>query len=404
MVDLNLTKRQQEIFDFIKRYSSRHGYRPPCATSARPSASPRPRPFTRTSPTWRRSACCGATRRSRARSRCSTRPSRASRASCAPAACRSWASRRGPAGCSPRRTSRSTSRYPPRRRGRRRVPAARARRLDEGCRHPRRRPRRGAPAEHGKDGQIVVALVGEEATIKRFFKEADHVRLQPENPAMEPIRSRRYVSLAGSSASCGRSRDDASRRTDRASRCGRVVRRSHPGAPDRRRVARPRSPRERGVPALRRGDVTVVRRAWHVHRVRHRAFVVLRAAAALTALAAVAVAAGCGGNSLDTRRVEARLRVGITHRGSTWGPCSARARSTRSRARRSRARRATAPARARRSPCASWTTRERAVHDRRPAGQSVPDLGRRVPCTCRSSSRGGVLLRESPDITGHGGQ
>src|SRR5437588_8171878 len=28
MVDLNLTKRQQEIFEFIKRYSSRHGYPP----------------------------------------------------------------------------------------------------------------------------------------------------------------------------------------------------------------------------------------------------------------------------------------------------------------------------------------------------------------------------------------
>ena len=40
------------------------------------------------------------------------------------------------------------------------------------------------------DGQIVVALVGEEATVKRYFKEADHVRLQPENDALEPIRSR----------------------------------------------------------------------------------------------------------------------------------------------------------------------------------------------------------------------
>ncbi|WP_272597969.1 transcriptional repressor LexA [Solirubrobacter ginsenosidimutans] len=40
------------------------------------------------------------------------------------------------------------------------------------------------------DGEIVVALVGEEATVKRFFKEADHVRLQPENETMEPIRSR----------------------------------------------------------------------------------------------------------------------------------------------------------------------------------------------------------------------
>src|SRR5437588_4685418 len=28
MVELNLTKRQQEIFDFIKRYSARHGYPP----------------------------------------------------------------------------------------------------------------------------------------------------------------------------------------------------------------------------------------------------------------------------------------------------------------------------------------------------------------------------------------
>jgi repressor LexA len=44
--------------------------------------------------------------------------------------------------------------------------------------------------DHAQDGDIVVALVGEEATVKRFFQEADHVRLQPENDAMEPIRSR----------------------------------------------------------------------------------------------------------------------------------------------------------------------------------------------------------------------
>jgi repressor LexA len=41
-----------------------------------------------------------------------------------------------------------------------------------------------------KNGDIVVALVGDEATVKRFFKERDHVRLQPENDAMEPIRTR----------------------------------------------------------------------------------------------------------------------------------------------------------------------------------------------------------------------
>ena len=46
------------------------------------------------------------------------------------------------------------------------------------------------PQSTAKDGQIVVALVGEEATIKRFYREADHVRLQPENASMEPIRSK----------------------------------------------------------------------------------------------------------------------------------------------------------------------------------------------------------------------
>ena len=46
------------------------------------------------------------------------------------------------------------------------------------------------PQDTATDGEIVVALVGEEATVKRFFQEEDHVRLQPENSEMEPIRSR----------------------------------------------------------------------------------------------------------------------------------------------------------------------------------------------------------------------
>ena len=46
------------------------------------------------------------------------------------------------------------------------------------------------PQDTARDGEIVVALVGEEATVKRFFKESDHIRLQPENDAMEPIRTR----------------------------------------------------------------------------------------------------------------------------------------------------------------------------------------------------------------------
>ena len=45
------------------------------------------------------------------------------------------------------------------------------------------------PQDTASDGEIIVALVGEEATVKRFFKERDHVRLQPENPEMDPIRS-----------------------------------------------------------------------------------------------------------------------------------------------------------------------------------------------------------------------
>jgi repressor LexA len=44
--------------------------------------------------------------------------------------------------------------------------------------------------ETAGDGDIVVALVGEEATVKRFFREDDHVRLQPENDSLEPIRTR----------------------------------------------------------------------------------------------------------------------------------------------------------------------------------------------------------------------
>ena len=46
------------------------------------------------------------------------------------------------------------------------------------------------PQDTATDGEIVVALVGDEATVKRFFQEVDHVRLQPENATMEPIRSK----------------------------------------------------------------------------------------------------------------------------------------------------------------------------------------------------------------------
>jgi repressor LexA len=43
------------------------------------------------------------------------------------------------------------------------------------------------PSDIARDGEIVVALIGEDATVKRYFLEKDHVRLQPENEEMDPI-------------------------------------------------------------------------------------------------------------------------------------------------------------------------------------------------------------------------
>ena len=38
-----------------------------------------------------------------------------------------------------------------------------------------------------RNGEIVVALIEDEATVKTFYREKDHVRLQPENSTMDPI-------------------------------------------------------------------------------------------------------------------------------------------------------------------------------------------------------------------------
>jgi repressor LexA len=45
------------------------------------------------------------------------------------------------------------------------------------------------PIETADDGEIVVAMIGDEATVKSFYKEPDQVRLEPANDAYEPIRS-----------------------------------------------------------------------------------------------------------------------------------------------------------------------------------------------------------------------
>jgi repressor LexA len=52
------------------------------------------------------------------------------------------------------------------------------------------------PQDTAVDGEIIVALVEEEATVKRFFRESDHIRLQPENKTMDPIIVR-DVSILG---------------------------------------------------------------------------------------------------------------------------------------------------------------------------------------------------------------
>ena len=55
--------------------------------------------------------------------------------------------------------------------------------------------------ETANDGEIVVAILGEddaeaEATVKRYFRERDHIRLEPENEDFEPIRTP-DVTIAG---------------------------------------------------------------------------------------------------------------------------------------------------------------------------------------------------------------
>ncbi len=47
------------------------------------------------------------------------------------------------------------------------------------------------------NGDTVVALIGDEATVKTFYKEKDYVRLQPQNKYMDPIIVRENLSILG---------------------------------------------------------------------------------------------------------------------------------------------------------------------------------------------------------------
>ncbi len=56
------------------------------------------------------------------------------------------------------------------------------------------------PQSNAENGEIVVALIEDEATIKRIFTERDLIRLEPANPTMEPIvikKGEEKVSLVG---------------------------------------------------------------------------------------------------------------------------------------------------------------------------------------------------------------
>lgn len=46
-----------------------------------------------------------------------------------------------------------------------------------------------------KNGDIVVALIGDSATVKTYYKENGHFRLQPENDTMEPIYANEVIIL-----------------------------------------------------------------------------------------------------------------------------------------------------------------------------------------------------------------
>ena len=53
------------------------------------------------------------------------------------------------------------------------------------------------PQDTAENGEIVVALVNGEATIKRFYREETRIRLQPANPLYEPIYVERDFKVQG---------------------------------------------------------------------------------------------------------------------------------------------------------------------------------------------------------------
>ena len=48
---------------------------------------------------------------------------------------------------------------------------------------------------YADNGEIVVAMIDDEATVKRYFRETGHIRLQPENSTMQPIIAKNVTVL-----------------------------------------------------------------------------------------------------------------------------------------------------------------------------------------------------------------
>ena len=187
MVELSLTKRQQEIFDFIKRYSARHGYPPTVRDIGKAIG------LTSSSTVHAHLANLeklGALRRDPTKPRAMEILDKAKKAiapSGLPLVGRVAAGQ-------PILAEENIEDYVD-------VPAVAGGEEGEYLLRVRGDSMKNAgilegdyvvvhTTETARNGEIVVALLGEEATVKRFFKEKDHVRLQPENEALEPIRTR----------------------------------------------------------------------------------------------------------------------------------------------------------------------------------------------------------------------
>jgi repressor LexA len=188
MVDLNLTKRQREIFDFIKSYSARHGYPPTVRDIGKAIG------LTSSSTVHAHLANLeklGLLRRDPTKPRALELLGEAARKVVGPSGLPVIG--RVAAG-SPILAEENIEEYVE-------VPTIAGGDAGEYILRVRGDSMKDAGILDGDfvvvqrqdtatNGEIVVALVGDEATVKRYFREDDHIRLQPENDSMEPIRTR----------------------------------------------------------------------------------------------------------------------------------------------------------------------------------------------------------------------